>query len=71
MATKRTGITKFFDDVVDSTKDLADGILDRLSDAEQDLRKGLTRIVENRETGKNVQAEQLSAAPGTHRDTVA
>ncbi|MBQ0976418.1 hypothetical protein KBZ00_35830 [Streptomyces sp. RK31] len=70
MATKRTGISKFIDDVVDSTKDLADGILDRLSDAEQDLRKGLTRIVENRETGKDIEAERLSAAPGTQRDTV-
>ncbi|MEU5117052.1 hypothetical protein AB0G64_36895 [Streptomyces longwoodensis] len=70
MATKHTGIAKFLDDVIDSTKDLADGVVDRLSDAEHDLRKGLTRIVENRETSKHKEGERQSSARTAARDVV-
>ncbi|MEU4796680.1 hypothetical protein [Streptomyces sp. NPDC023327] len=81
MTSKRTGITKFVDEVVDSTRDLTDGILDRLSDAEHDFRKGLTRVVENRDTtadnqssksskrstaDSDIQAETASAARRSH-----
>ncbi|MFJ1747278.1 hypothetical protein ACIOJD_13675 [Streptomyces sp. NPDC088116] len=43
---KPHGIGKFLKDVLDSTEALADGLVDRLSAAECDFRKGLTKLVE-------------------------
>jgi hypothetical protein len=40
------GIVKFVQDMLDSAKELTDGITDRLSAAEYDVRKGLTKLVE-------------------------
>ncbi|MEE1928890.1 hypothetical protein V1J52_12000 [Streptomyces sp. TRM 70351] len=45
--TRRTGLTRFIDDVVTSAHDLVDETLDRASDAERDLRRGLTRLVDD------------------------
>lgn len=42
---RRTPITRFLGEVVESAKDLADNTLDRVGDAEQDVRRGIVRLV--------------------------
>ncbi|MBB6440043.1 hypothetical protein [Streptomyces candidus] len=47
-SSERTGLTRLLGSIADSSKDFIDGTLDRLQDTERDLRRGLTRAVENR-----------------------
>ncbi|GAA2985777.1 hypothetical protein [Streptomyces fulvorobeus] len=46
--TERTGLTRLLGSIADSSKEFIDGTLDRVWDTERDLRRGLTRAVENR-----------------------
>ncbi|MEE1801225.1 MULTISPECIES: hypothetical protein [unclassified Streptomyces] len=49
---KPHGFGKFLKNMLDDAKDLADGITDRLSAAECDFRRGLTRLVEPKDHHK-------------------
>ncbi|MFJ8746007.1 hypothetical protein ACIRL2_42460 [Embleya sp. NPDC127516] len=50
MATRKKGVSKLLGEVLDNVKDFADEIVDRLSDAERDIRRGLTRLLEERDS---------------------
>ncbi|WPO70463.1 MULTISPECIES: hypothetical protein [unclassified Streptomyces] len=42
---RRTPVTRFLNEVLDSARDLTDDALDRAGDAERDLRRGIVRLV--------------------------
>ncbi|MFK8850865.1 hypothetical protein [Streptomyces sp. Ac-502] len=56
--TTRGGLTRLIHVVVDEVQDIVEGALDRVDDAERDFRRGLTRLVENRQqsAGNRVQS---------------
>ena len=46
MARKNT-LTRFFEDIVDSTKDLVDDLVDRAKDVEEDVRDAAKNVVDD------------------------
>src|SRR3712207_6310410 len=68
MTKRRTGITKYFSNIVDETRDFLDEMVDRARDVEHDVRDSVSRAVANDEpdekdeSGTNTPGEPV---PGT------
>ena len=50
MARRKNTLTKFVEDIVDSTKDFVDDIVDRAKDVEEDVRDAAKNLVDDDET---------------------
>jgi polyhydroxyalkanoate synthesis regulator phasin len=64
MARKNT-VTRFFEDVIDSTKDFVDDLVDRAKDVEEDVRDAAKNLVDDDEDEtpkKGSEIESLNSA---------
>ncbi len=73
MAKRKNTLTRFFEDIVDDTKDFVDDMLDRTKDLEENFKDSVTDVVDDDEDGKgkvdsaSVQSLQASLATLTER----
>ena len=47
MARRKNTLTRFIEDIVDSTKDFADDLIDRAKDVEEDVRDAAKNLVDD------------------------
>ena len=47
MAGRKNTFTRFFEDIVDNTKDLVDDLVDRAKDVEEDVRDAAKNVVDD------------------------
>jgi polyhydroxyalkanoate synthesis regulator phasin len=47
MARRKNTLTRFIEDIVDSTKDFADDLIDRAKDVEEDVRDAARNVVDD------------------------
>ena len=57
MAGRKNTFTRFFEDIVDNTKDLVDDLVDRAKDVENDVRDAAKDVVDDDETSGSSSSE--------------
>ena len=64
MAKRKNTITRFFEDIVDDTKDFVDDLLDRAKDLETDVRDSVTDTISDDDDNGNssTDVESLKAS---------
>ena len=67
MARKNT-VTRFFEDIVDSTKDLVDDLVDRAKDVENDTRKTVKNVVSDDEHDDDKPPADMAALQATLKE---
>ena len=53
MARRKNTFTRFFEDIIDDTKDLVDDLVDRAKDVEDDVRDAAKNVVDDDEDEKS------------------
>jgi polyhydroxyalkanoate synthesis regulator phasin len=63
MGSRRRGssFTRFFEDIVDDTKDFVDDLIDRAKDVEEDARDSVKKTVDDNDGDDDAQAREAAA----------
>jgi polyhydroxyalkanoate synthesis regulator phasin len=62
MAKRKNTLTRFFEDIVDDTKDLVDDVLDRAKDVEDNARDAAKDVVDDDGNGHDASVKSLHVA---------
>ncbi|MBA3743503.1 hypothetical protein [Sporichthya sp.] len=61
MARRKNTLTRFIEDVVDSTKDFVDDLVDRAKDVEEDVRDAAKNLVDDDEDTPATKGSEIDA----------
>ena len=62
MAKRKNTFTRFFEDMIDDTKDFVDDVLDRAKDVENDARDAVKDVVDDDDNGSGSSVKSLHVA---------